>query len=84
MHVVGHPPPAPLEQATYSLAGSTGLYYLRNVLHEDNSSVTYIVKLTTEEANVTSYFWVVSGFHACNCIIYYVTCVYVWLLILYV
>jgi len=72
MHVVGHPPPAPLEEATYSLASLTGLYNLRNVLYDDNSSVTYVVKLTTEEANATSYFWVVSGLHENICAIVHV------------
>ena len=61
LYVVGHPPPAPLEEATYSLATLTGLYNLRNVLHDDNSSVNYIVRLTTEETSTTSYFWLVSG-----------------------
>jgi len=57
---VGPPPPAPSEEAKYSLVSLSGLYKLSNVAHADNTSVTYIVKLHTDETNTTSYFWVVS------------------------
>ena len=55
------PPLAPSEEATYALTSLTGLYSLSNVLHDDNSSITYVVQLTTDVTNTTSYFWVVSS-----------------------
>ena len=57
---LGPPPPTPSEKAEYSLVSLSGLYILSNVAHADNTSVTYIVKLHTDETNTTSYFWVVS------------------------
>ena len=64
LYIVLDPPPlAPSEEATYALTSLTGLYSLSNVLHDDNSSITYVVQLTTNETNTTSYFWVVSSLH---------------------
>ena len=56
---LGNPPPAPLDGATYS-AVRPGIYGITGAVN--NGNISYIVKLTTDATNTTSYFWQVCKF----------------------
>ncbi|XP_065897347.1 uncharacterized protein [Dysidea avara] len=71
-NATGNPPPAPLDGATYS-AVRPGIYGITGAVN--NGNISYIVKLTTDATNTTSYFWQrpssvpsirPTSFHYCN------------------